>query len=125
MVLRLIAIACQPVAMSPLLEEAREVHDFAGLSDRLIAEATGAKPSTVRGWLAGRSQPTGARAQRLIELGEMVRRLGRVLRAESIAVWLQRPVLALDDAKPIELIARGEYRRVARPISEIEYPDVS
>ena len=26
--------------MSPLLEEAREVHDFAGLSDRLIAEAT-------------------------------------------------------------------------------------
>ncbi len=55
----------------------------------------------------------------------MVRRLGRVLRAESIAVWLQRPVLALDDAKPIELIARGEYQRVARLISEIEYPGVS
>ncbi len=48
--------------MSPLLEEAREVHDFAGLSDRLIAQATGAKPSTVRGWLAGRSEPTGVRA---------------------------------------------------------------
>jgi hypothetical protein len=111
--------------MSPLLEEAREVHDFAGLSDRLIAQATGAKPSTVRGWLAGRSEPTGERAQRLIELGEMVRRLGRVLRSESIAVWLQRPVLALDDAKPIELIAGGEYRRVARLISEIEYPGVS
>jgi hypothetical protein len=111
--------------MSPLLEEAREVHDFAGMSDRLIAQATGAKPSTVRGWLAGRSEPTGVRAQRLIELGEMVRRLGRVLRAESIVVWLQRPVLALDDAKPIELIARGEYQRVARLISEIEYPGVS
>lgn len=111
--------------MSPLLEEAREVHDFAGLSDRLIAEATGAKPSTVRGWLAGRSEPTGIRAQRLIELTEMVRRLGRVLRTESIAIWLQRPVLALDDAKPIELVARGEYRRVARLISEIEYPGVS
>jgi hypothetical protein len=111
--------------MGPLLEEAREVHDFAGLSDRLIAEATGAKPSTVRGWLAGRSEPTGVRAQRLIELAEMVRRLGRVLRVESIPVWLQRPVLALDDAKPIELVARGEYRRVARLISEIEYPGVS
>jgi hypothetical protein len=111
--------------MSPLLEEAREVHDFAGLSDRLIADATGAKPSTVRGWLAGRSEPTGVRAQRLIELAEMVRRLGRVLRTESIALWLQRPVLALDDAKPIELIARGEYRRVAKLISEIEYPGVS
>lgn len=112
-------------AMSPLLEEARQVHDFAGLSDRLIAAATGAKPSTVRGWLAGRSEPTGARAQRLIELSEMVRRLARVLRAESIALWLQRPVLALDDEKPIELIARGEYRRVAKLISEIEYPGVS
>lgn len=111
--------------MSPLLEQARDVHDFAGLSDRLIAEATGAKPSTVRGWLAGRSEPTGARAQRLIELAEMVRRLGRVLRPESIALWLQRPVLALDDAKPIELIAHGEYRRVAKLISEIEYPGVS
>jgi transcriptional regulator with XRE-family HTH domain len=111
--------------MSPLLEQAREVHDFAGLSDRLIAEATGAKPSTVRGWLAGRSEPTGERARRLIELAEMVRRLGRVLRAESIALWLQRPVLALEDAKPIELIALGEYRRVAKLIAEIEYPGVS
>ncbi len=112
-------------AMSPLLEEARQVHDLAGLSDRLIATATGAKPSTVRGWLSGRSEPTGVRAQRLIELAEMVRRLARVLRAESIALWLQRPVLALDDDKPIELIARGEYRRVAKLISEIEYPGVS
>jgi uncharacterized protein (DUF2384 family) len=91
----------------------------------LIATATGAKPSTVRGWLAGRSEPTGTRAQRLIELSEMVRRLARVLRAESIALWLQRPLLALDDEKPIELIAHGEYRRVAKLISEIEYPGVS
>ncbi len=68
-----------------------------------------------------------AAAQRLNELAEMVRRLGRVLRTESISIsiWLQRPVLALDDAKPIELVARGEYRRVARLISEIEYPGVS
>lgn len=111
--------------MSPLLEEAQRVHDLAGLSDRLIATATGAKPSTVRGWLAGRSEPTGVRAQRLIELSEMVGRLARVLRSESIALWLQRPVLALNDEKPIELIARGEYRRVGKLISEIEYPGVS
>jgi transcriptional regulator with XRE-family HTH domain len=111
--------------MSPLLEEAQRVHDVAGLSDRAIAAATGAKPSTVRGWLAGRSEPTGARAERLIELGEMIRRLARVVRPESIAVWLNRPILALGDEKPIELIARGEYRRVAKLIAEIEYPGVS
>lgn len=111
--------------MSPLLEEAQRVHDVAGLSDRVIAAATGAKPSTVRGWLAGRSEPTGVRAERLIELGEMIKRLARVVRPESIAVWLNRPILALDDDKPIELIARGEYRRVAKLIAEIEYPGVS
>jgi hypothetical protein len=111
--------------MTPLLEEARRVHDLAGLSDRTIAAATGAKPSTVRGWLSGRSEPTGARAERLIELAEMTKRLSVVVRPGSIAVWLHRPILALDDEKPIELIARGEYRRVAKLISEIEYPGVA
>jgi uncharacterized protein (DUF2384 family) len=91
----------------------------------MIAAATGARPSTVRGWLAGRSEPTGARAERLIELAEMIKRLALVVQAESIPVWLQRPILALDDEKPIELIARGEYRRVAKLIAEIEYPGVS
>jgi DNA-binding transcriptional regulator YiaG len=111
--------------MSPLLEDAQRVHDTAGLSDRMIAAATGAKPSTVRGWLAGRSEPTGARAERLIELAEMIKRLTLILRPESIPVWLQRPILALDDEKPIELIARGEYRKVAKLIAEIEYPGIS
>jgi DNA-binding transcriptional regulator YiaG len=120
-----IAIVSYTPPMSPLLEDAQRVHDTAGLSDRMIAAATGAKPSTVRGWLAGRSEPTGARAERLIELAEMIKRLALVLRPESIPVWLQRPILALDDEKPIELIARGEYRRVAKLIAEIEYPGVS
>jgi len=120
-----IAIVSYTLFMSPLLEDAQRVHDVAGLSDRMIASATGAKPSTVRGWLAGRSEPTGARAERLIELAEMIKRLALVVRPESIPVWLQRPILALDDEKPIELIARGEYRKVAKLIAEIEYPGVS
>ncbi len=111
--------------MSALLDEAQRVHQTAGLSDRMIAAATGAQPSTVRGWLAGRSEPSGARAERLIELAELTRRLGQVVRPEAIGVWLNRPVMALDDEKPIELIARGEYKRVARLIAEIEYPGVS
>ena len=102
------------------------MHEVAGLSDRTIAAATGAKPSTVRGWLSGRSEPTGARAERLIEASaEMIKRLALVVKPESIAVWLMRPILALDDEKPVELIARGEYRRVAKLISEIEYPLLS
>jgi uncharacterized protein (DUF2384 family) len=113
------------VPMSALLEEAQRVHDTAGLSDRMISAATGAKPSTVRDWLAGRSEPTGTRAERLIELAELTRRLGQAVRPEAISVWLNRPVLALDDQKPIELIAQGQYKQVARLIAEIEYPGVS
>jgi uncharacterized protein (DUF2384 family) len=44
--------------------------------------------------------------------------------ARDGSVWLQRPLPALDDEKPIELIARGEYRRVVKLIAEIEYPGV-
>ena len=55
----------------------------------------------------------------------MIKRLALVVRPKSIAVWLKRPILALDDEKPIELIARGEYKRVAKLISEIQYPGVS
>ncbi len=113
------------LTMSALLEEAKRVHEVAGLSDRMIARATGAKPSTVRGWLSGRSEPTGVRAERLIELSEMASRLSGVIRSEAIPVWMNRPILALDDEKPIDLIARGEYRQVAKLISEIEYPGVS
>jgi hypothetical protein len=37
-----------------------------------------------------------------------------------IGVWLRKPVPALDDDKPLEVIARGEYRRVARLVSALE-----
>jgi hypothetical protein len=43
----------------------------------------------------------------------MIKRLAPVVRPESIPAWLRRPILALDDEKPMELIARGEYRGVA------------
>ena len=111
--------------MTALALEARRVRDAAGLTDSVIAAATGAKPSTVRDWLNGRSSPTGARAARLIELSAMTDRLSRVMEAGYISVWLNRPLEVLNDDKPVELLARGEYRRVAQLIAELEYPGVS
>jgi hypothetical protein len=64
------------------LTEAIHVHDGGHLSDREIARATGAAPSTVREWLARRSSPSGARAERLVELSSLVERLGRVIRPD-------------------------------------------
>lgn len=106
-------------------DEAVRIHREAQLSDRLIAEAVGAKPSTVRDWLNGRSSPTGARARRLAELAEITDRLARVVDTRYISVWLVKPVEALDDSTPVELISDGQARRVARLISALESPGAS
>lgn len=103
-------------------QEAIHVHDTGHLSDQDIASATGAAPSTVREWLAGRTAPSGSRAQRLAELSSMVERLARVIRPTYIPVWMNKPISALEDDKPIERIAAGDYRAVARLISGLEDP---
>jgi transcriptional regulator with XRE-family HTH domain len=103
-------------------DEAVRIHRSAGLSDALIAEAVGAKPSSVRDWFHGRSTPTGTRARRLAELAEITDRLTRVVQPGYIPVWLVKPVEALDDHAPVQLIANGQAREVARLISELESP---
>ena len=86
-------------------EEAIHVHDLGHLSDREIARATGAAPSTVREWLARRRRsPSGVRAERLV--GSPSRwwsgfRVGDLPDVHP-GVWLNKPIPALDDDKPIE-----------------------
>ena len=58
----------------------------------------------------------------MAELAAIVERLARVMRSEYIPVWLSKPIEGLGDEKPIELIRRGKYRRVAALISELEDP---
>lgn len=93
-----------------------------GLSDADLARATGAAASTARAWLREESAPTGERAERVIELAAMAERLERLIERDYIAVWLRKPVPFLDDDKPLDVIGRGEYRRVATVISGLEDP---
>ena len=106
--------------MKTLVREATHMSDVAKLSDTDIARATGAARSTSRAWLNGTRTPTGERAERLIELSALVERLERLMEPDYIGIWLRKPVPALDDEKPLDLIGRGEYRRVARLVSELE-----
>jgi Protein of unknown function (DUF2384) len=108
--------------MSALTKEAVRVHEEAHLSDDDIARATGARPSTARAWLGETRNPTGTRAERLIELSAIVERLLRVMEAEFVPVWLRKPNAALGDEKPIDLIAEGNYREVSRLVSAMESP---
>jgi uncharacterized protein (DUF2384 family) len=103
-------------------DEALRIREVAHLSDVQIGRAVGAAPSTVRDWFARRSSPTGKRAERVAELAEIVDRLARVIQSDYIPVWMSRPIEALDDRKPLDLIARGHARRVVRVVSELESP---
>ncbi len=106
-------------------DEAVRIRETGHLSDRDIARATGAGVSTVGAWLRRTRSPRGERAERLAELSSIVERLRRVIEPTYIPVWLHKPVPALDDEKPIDVLAKGEWRRVARLISELEAPTFS
>jgi uncharacterized protein (DUF2384 family) len=97
-----------------LIREAVYLHEIARLSDADIARATGVARSTARAWLAHK------RAERLIELSALVERLARVMEPSYIAVWLRKPVPALQERKPIDVIASGNYIQVAELVSALE-----
>jgi len=62
------------------------------------------------------------RAERLAELSSIVERLARVMESSYVPVWLRKPVPLLDDDKPLDVIAAGDYRRVSRVIAGLEAP---
>jgi len=105
--------------------EAVRVREVGHLSVADIARATGAERSSVRSWLRDTRAPTGARAERLVELSSVVDRLSTVMDADYVPVWLRKPNSALAEQKPIDVIAAGEYRKVSTLIASIESTPVS
>jgi uncharacterized protein (DUF2384 family) len=68
---------------------------------------------------SGDTEP-GERVERLIELSALVERLARVMEPSYIEVWMCKPVPALKERKPIDVIASGDYMRVAELVSTLE-----
>lgn len=116
------ATASKPAAMPALVEEAARVRAEGHLSEDDIARATGVAKSTARAWLNGTRTPSGLRAERLIELAALVERLSRVMEGSYIPVWMRKPVPALGDDKPLDVIARGDYRLVSKLVAALEEP---
>ena len=105
--------------------EAMRIHEVGHLSNRDIARATGAADSTVRSWLNKKRSPTGTRADRLTELSAIVDRLVRVLQPTYIQVWMNTPLVTLNDDSSLEAIAKGNYREVSKIVSALESPPAS
>jgi hypothetical protein len=102
--------------------EAARIHEISHLSPADIARATGADETTVRAWIREDRSPSGARAERLAELSAIVDRLVRDIAPEYVPVWMRKPLPALGDDKPLDVIGAGEYRKVSRIVAGLESP---
>lgn len=100
--------------------EAAHIQEIGHLTVPDIARATGANETTVRAWLRDERSPSGTYAERLAELSSIVERLVRVMEATYVPVWMRKPLPVLDDGKPLDVIANGDYRRVSRVVAGLE-----
>lgn len=103
-------------------EEVSYIRRLGRLSEQDVARATGTGRSTVGAWMRGTRSPTGVRLDRFAELSALVERLARVMDPEYLPIWLHKPVAALDDSKPIDVLANGDYRRLSALVAELESP---
>lgn len=76
-----------------------------------VARVTGATPRSVSRWLEG-AAPRRPAEERLLELKAVVDLLRGVLREEPARLWIRSPNPDLAYEKPLDLVERGEYRRV-------------
>ena len=89
--------------------------------DNLARRQPRAKPRAIfRGGSGRISGLSGAHAERLAELSSIVERLVRVMQATYVPVWMRKPIPLLDDDKPLDVIAAGDYRRVSRVLAGLE-----
>lgn len=77
-----------------------------------VARVVGTSTRTVARWQNAASVPRRGSEERLLELKAVVDLLRRVLREEPARLWIRSPNPDLDYEKPIDLVQRGEYRRV-------------
>lgn len=100
--------------------EAAHIQEIGHLTVPDIARATGADETSVRAWLRDDRSPSGNHAERLAELSSIVERLVQVMQATYVPVWMRKPIPLLDDDKPLDVVAAGEYRRVSRVVAGLE-----
>ena len=107
------------MAVTGFADEIKRVRRL-GVGTNDIAVAVGAQPATVNAWARATRKPTGEKRTRFLELVALVDRLERVMAPTYVPLWLLKPVPALDDRRPLDLLARGKYRDVSRVVTELE-----
>jgi transcriptional regulator with XRE-family HTH domain len=96
-------------------EIVREIR-AAGLSNGDIARAAGVKERQVQHWAAGSSRPRDETRDRLVDTHYVVRLLGAVYRPEGVEIWMHAKNPAFEGARPIDLLAAGDFQPVVNAV---------
>jgi hypothetical protein len=107
------------VAVTGFADEIRRVRKL-GVGTQDIAVAVGAQPGTVNAWARAARRPTGEKRERFMELISLVDRLEHVMAPRYVPLWLVKPIPALGDRRPLELLSKGRYRDVSKLVAELE-----
>ena len=105
-----------------LFKELGHIQKAGKLSGADLARAAGVANSTARAWLTQTRTPGREPTERLLELVAIIDRLRAIMEPEYISLWLRKPHADLDDEKPLDVIAKGKYRKVSRLVAGLESP---
>ena len=106
-------------AIATYANEIKRVRSM-GIEPADIARVTGAARATVGSWIRATRRPGAAHRERLLELVSVVDRLSRVMDEDYVAIWLQKPLVALNDDSPLDALGDGRYKAVSRLVAELE-----
>ena len=106
-------------AATAYADEVKRVRSL-GVETGDIATATGAGVGTVTSWARATRRPSAGFRARLLDLIAIVDRLSRTMDAEYIPLWLNKPLLALGDERPLIALGQGRYKEVSRLVAELE-----
>ena len=104
---------------SPYADEVKRVRAL-GIETGDIARATGAAMATVTSWIRSERRPSGQHRTRLMDLIAIVDRLSRTMDERYVPLWLNKPLPALGDERPLVALREGRYRDVSRLVAELE-----
>ena len=84
----------------------------AGITQTQLGKAVGSSLRTVQNWAGGDTAPTGAKLQRLLDIGYLVEELKDAYSEEGIAIWMNSRNRNLDGERPIDLLTAGRIDEV-------------
>jgi uncharacterized protein (DUF2384 family) len=77
-----------------------------------VARILETNPKTVARWVKTDTEPRRDVRERLLEFFAVMERLQQVVRPVAAHDWLYTPNATLDHEKPVDLLRRGDFRRV-------------